>query len=541
MKKLTGKILALFLVCVMVFSFAACGNGTKNADPSASSNSPSAPSENKPTENKPTESNNSPSNENADRVLNVAVMGDSGSLIPMSMSGDGGMQNAALTYMDNLFSYALDKTTFRPNLVTGWDMVSDIQYTLHLREGVSFSNGNAFTAEDIIFSMNLVAKNPLHALAVKSVDFEKTNIIDDYTIDFWLTKYDVGHWKGIAILMVYDAESFDANDSLNPIGTGPYIVKDYVVNSHLTMIARDDYWGDPVQIKEIQFKVIAEESQRVNALTTGDVDISRVPLKDIEYVETLGKYNVVRCNSGQSACAFFNMSEDCILNTPEKRQAICYAIDAESIVDIVFSGQSSTVGWPLTEQMTDLEPDMLNMTGIYADGYNLEKAKEIIDRTGLAGKTLRIVSNGEMQYITTAEIIQASLREVGMDAEIISYDAASWMSILFDPSLFDLALWFCSSPSYSAVDSLNMYPQFIPCGWSGTAREEYLALTTKAVSTVSDEERAPLLRQILEIHEEYVPWYSFAEQIFGVAASDEIGGLEINSIGGINYEELYWN
>ena len=128
-----------------------------------------------------------------------------------------------------------------------------------------------------------------------------------------------------------------------------------------------------------------------------------------------------------------------------------------------------------------------------------------------------------------------------MDAEIINYDAASFMSILYDPSNYEIALWFVSSPSYSAVDSLNMYPQFVTLGWDGPERDEYIALSTKAVSTVSDEEREPLLRQILEIHQYQIPWYSYAEQVFAIVTSKDLGGVHISSNGGINYNNLYWN
>ena len=506
------KILAVLLAVMILLSVTACGGKKADDKPSG-----------------------------YDRPLNVVVTGDSGSLLPLSMSGDGGMQSACLTYMDDLFGYEDDKTTLKPNLVTGYDTVSDIEYTMHLREGVTFSNGNPFTAEDVLFSMNLVASNPLHALAVKSVDFEKTNIIDDHTIDLWLTKYDVGHWHGFCIMICYDAESFDENKlALEPVGTGAYKVKEYVTNSHLTVEAREGYWGDAPKIKEITFKVIGEEAQRVNALTPGDVDISRVPLKDVDYVKSLGKYDVTICNAGQCAVAFFSMAPNGLLNTPEKRAAICYTINGNQVNDVVYSGQSDIVGWPLTEEMTDLKDDMLNLADIYADAGNLEKAKALAEKNGLIGKTIRIISNGEQQYITTAELIQSNLREIGMDAEIINYDAASFMSILYDPSNYEIALWFTSSPSYSAVDSLNMYPQFITLGWEGPERDEYLELSTKAVSTVSDAEREPMLRRLIEIHEEQIPWFGYCEQVFAIVSNKDIQGLHIASNGSINYGHCYW-
>ncbi len=191
--------------------------------------------------------------------------------------------------------------------------------------------------------------------------------------------------------------------------------------------------------------------------------------------------------------------------------------------------------------MTDLEDDMLGMTDIYSEPlYDIERAGQMVEELGLVGETLTIVSNGEEQYTTAAEIIQASLREIGMDANIVNYDSASYMSIIGDPSTFDIALWFTSSPAYSAVDSLNMYPQFVTMGWTGEAREEYIALSTQAVSTVSAEERAPLLRELLALHEEYVPWYAYADMVIATAVSNDIGGMRMSGTGGISWEGLYW-
>ena len=165
-------------------------------------------------------------------------------------------------------------------LATGMDYVSDIQYTLHIREGVTFSNGNTLDANDVLFTMIKNNEDPQFYLNVKAVDFEKTSVIDDYTIDLWYTAFNASQEIGMSQMVILDSESYDPETmSLNPVGTGPYIVTDYVVNSHVTVEARDDYWGDVPAIKTINFKTLNEDSQRVNALETGDVDMASIPIQ----------------------------------------------------------------------------------------------------------------------------------------------------------------------------------------------------------------------------------------------------------------------
>ena len=105
-------------------------------------------------------------------------------------------------------------------LATGLDRKSDLNYTLTIREGVTFSNGNPLTAEDVMFSMELCRDDPQFFLNVKVVDFEKTKVLDDYTIDLWYTEYNASQEPGFASMFILDKESYDEVAlSRNPIGT----------------------------------------------------------------------------------------------------------------------------------------------------------------------------------------------------------------------------------------------------------------------------------------------------------------------------------
>ena len=166
------------------------------------------------------------------------------------------------------------------------------------------------------------------------------------------------------------------------------------------------------------------------------------------------------------------MTPDAPLGTAEARRAVSYAIDRQSIADIVFSGYSSILDWPMTESLIDLEDRFLNMDDTYTTGYDSAKAQTLADESGLTGQSLRIITNGAADYVTMAEIIQNNLSAIGVNSEIINYDQATYFSLLMDESNFDIAIFTPSAPSMLAIDILYNYPIFIPLGWTGEVRDQ---------------------------------------------------------------------
>ncbi len=132
--------------------------------------------------------------------------------------------------------------------------------------------------------------------------------------------------------------------------------------------------GRTSAIKKVVFQVKIEDSQRVNALTTGDVDYAVIPIKDFDYVGSLGGYNVDLQSSAAVECAFFNLSPDGVLGTLEARLAVMHAIDRQALVDMVYGGMVATPSWPVSDAAYGYEPAFGNLE-VYAHGYDVEKAR----------------------------------------------------------------------------------------------------------------------------------------------------------------------
>jgi ABC-type transport system substrate-binding protein len=416
MKRNARKLVALLLVCLMFASVTACGSKSSPppATDSGSAAAPSAPASNSASGESTTAKRD---------TLSVGVFLDTGTLDPVFMTGKGGYLSVQRCYCEPLWDYDYETGERFWVLATAFDRISDIEYTMKIREGVTFSNGNPLTAEDVLFTMKINAADGRAFLNVKAIDLEKTKVVDDYTLDVWYTSFDASQEPGIVQMQIVDAESYDqATYSNNPVGTGPFVVTDYVVNSHVTVERRDDYWGEKPEIKTIYFKSLGELSQRVNAIETGAVDVTLVSTMDIDYLESLGTVKTEVRNVGSSLIAQYNMGANGPLNSVEAREAVSYAINCQAIIDVAYNGKADLIDWGASESLIEIQDRYLNMSELYTDRYNIEKAKELAEKSGLVGKTLRIVTNGDANYITAAEVIQNGLEAINVDAEIINYD-----------------------------------------------------------------------------------------------------------------------
>lgn len=513
MKTLVHKTFALLLCMALVLSAASCGGKSETQKQKEGGAVPD--------------------------TLNVAISGDNGTLIPCKVVG--GFVGVVRQYAETLFDYTIDGKIVWC-LATGVDEVSTSEWIIHLREGVKFSNGNEFDANDLMFTIQYYMSDPTLAAQFSSIDVSRSEVIDKYTFRLAIGAYSSMLMGSLSQMYMMDGESFNEDEMVTkPIGTGPYVVDEYVVNSHLYMVANENYWGAKPKIKNLHFKILNEEAQIVNALETGVVDVASVPAQNIELVKTFENYELVSYYSLFTPTIDFNITEHSIMNDVNARLAVCHAINRQAIVDLVYFGNATVLDYPVSMYCHDYTDDLANLHETYSIGYDVELARQYAEKAGLVGKTITVITNGQPTYVAEAEIIQLNLKEIGVNVEIKNYDTASYWSIAYDPTMFDISLYAVASPQGYAVGMLYEFPMWsnaIKNGWE--KYEQYLALGAQAVANPDPESRKEMLMEMSKMFEEGVLWYGICDMKSTVAVNKNLEGVQLWNSGMMHYGDWSW-
>lgn len=473
---------------------------------------------------------------NADRVLHIAASGDTGTLYPLGLSG--GFVSLQYAFYEPIYTLDSDGNMVM-KLAESYEAIEEhYHYMLKVRKGVTFSNGNPLTASDIIFTAKLCVDDPRFNANSKYIDFEKTTIIDDYTIEVYYTTPVYAQKTAWTQMMIMDEESFDPEYMTNhTIGTGPYAVTDYVVNSHVRADAREDYWGGSPAVKHIEWKVISESAQVINALEIGDIDYaSGVSVSELDYVKSLG-YDLRAFYGGYANTALFSFNG--LLANADARRAVCHAMDRESLCQLMYKGLSEVPRYPTSEHTLDFEERFANVADVYAVGYDVGLAEEYAKKSGLVGQTLKIVTNGTESFNDVATVLVENLSAIGVNAEIVSYDSATYFSTIMDETTFDIALFYLSAPSRLSANIMG-YLSFIPLGWTDEDGQRYKDMCSEILTILDEKERGDAVYEALEYFEEFNPWYAICEAVTVSAISPDVGGIQFYLAGNLYYDDLYW-
>jgi peptide/nickel transport system substrate-binding protein len=519
MNKRIKHFLIPLLCCLLLFTLAACGKNNAENNNNNSEEPKGAP---------------------ARDTIKVAIGGDNGTLVPASISG--GFVGVVRQYMEVLVDFKADGEPVWV-LATDIEEVSTEKWIIHLREGVTFSNGNKFDANDVWFTFEYYLSDPMRSMFLSCFDLENSKIIDDYTIEVALSSYSIQQMGSLSQVYILDAESFDEDDFvMNPIGTGPYVVDEYVINSHLYMKANENYWGEKPKIKNLHYIILNEDAQVVNAIQSGMVDVAAIPAQDLEFVKTLTDYNVETYYTVFAPTVSFNLTQNSIMNNLDARLAVCHALDRQAIVDLVYFGNAEVLDYPVSMHCIDYEPDLGNLHPTYSIGKDVERAREHAEKAGLVGKDIVAITNGGSQYVAEAEILQANMREIGVNVIINNYDAASYFSVSQDPTAYDVALYAAASPQGLAVGLLYEYVLWGAAqyreGWPEYDR--YIELGAAAVANPDPVSRKEMLREMSQMFVDAVPWYGICDMMQGVAIHKDLRGVEFWNSGGMRFVEWYW-
>ncbi|MEZ4711330.1 MAG: ABC transporter substrate-binding protein [Caldilineaceae bacterium] len=338
--------------------------------------------------------------------------------------------NASWTMYDSLIFPEADGT-YSPALADSWEVSDDgLTYTFHLRQDVTFHNGEPFTADSVVYSWQTYSQ-PEVTYANEWSFANNVEKVDDYTVNISTEEPNalllarVAGW-GMIPPKAHAEMGLEAF-AQSPIGTGPFVFKEWVKGDHLTVTANPDYWreGYP-KVDEVLFKFMPESAVRVAAIQAGEIDIApRLSADEADTLASSSDLTVINYPVDRVFyLAFNNMTTG--VDTPimdvKVRQALGHAIDVQSIIDAIFGGAG--------ERATGfLSAGNLGYKAVEPVTYDVEMAKSLLAEAGYADGFDIGMACPEAAYTNINEVcqaIQGYLSEVGVNADLELQEANAY-------------------------------------------------------------------------------------------------------------------
>ncbi len=362
-----------------------------------------------------------------------AAQGPSGTLV-IGLPGEVNAldkANGATEFMNSIsrhitqFPFEINPDgTITPSLAASYEVLDPTHIRLHLRQGVSFTNGEPFNAGVVTFS-NDWSKSQKHANVEDWRGTKEIKVIDDYTVEITLTAPD----PSILSLMAYEYPLYPpvytqkvGMDGYGraPIGTGPFMLQEWAAGGRIVLKANPHYWqpGLP-KLDTVIVEAIPEAATRAAALQAGDVDIARLlPVEQIPQLKTNPNLTVLQPLGTRLYSILFNnitTGKDTPIKDPIVRQALNYAVDKETIVKTILGGYGVVVNSLIGPEMLGYDPSLPPFP------YDPTKAKQLLAQAGYPNGFKIAMACPSGAYVKVEEVCQAVagyLKDVGVTADL---------------------------------------------------------------------------------------------------------------------------
>jgi peptide/nickel transport system substrate-binding protein len=309
-----------------------------------------------------------------------------------------------------------------PDLAERWERSKDgLVWTFYLRRGVKFHKGyGELTAEDVKFSLEKAANRAASGFAAEYSVLDRVDLIDKYTIRLKF-KHRIpaalgllANYHGGYIVSKKAIQEKGEKFKFDPIGTGPFMLKEYAPKEKIVMVSHSEYFRGKPKLNRVEVWFMPDASTREMAFRRGEIDIVGGELEEawVRKMKQLPGTTIDIFGPGETLVLHFNMTKK-PLDDIRVRKAICHAINLNELM--AFLGPS------VTEKL--VSPIPMNYLGgterVPRYELNPEKAKKLLVEAGFPrGFEISMVISEVSVYRRPMELIQEQLRKVGINLKM---------------------------------------------------------------------------------------------------------------------------
>jgi peptide/nickel transport system substrate-binding protein len=458
--------------------------------------------------------------------------------------------DSILSHMVETLVELTPKGEIVPKLAEKWEVSADAtEFTLRLKRGIKFHDGQPFNAEavKINFDRRLDPKAATK-FGFLVAQIASVTVVDEYKVKFktkvpfapmlsYLTHTANGIQSPAALKKSWD------NPVTMPIGSGPFIFKEWVPGTKVVMVQNNNYWGKKPALSEVTFRVIPDDASRLVALETGEVHAAvRIPPFDIPRLQTNPKITILRTPSMRTMFVGFNCLKEPFTDK-RVRQALNYAVNKETILKDLLAGVGRVSDAPIS-------PGIFGYAPIKTYEYNIEKAKAMLAEAGFPEGFETTLHPAVGRYYMDASVATAvvvDLLKVGVKAEIKSMEWGTYLPfILSEKEVAEHNLYILGWQTVTGDADFGLFSLFHSGEWpkKGMAASFYKnekvdQLLELARGSTNPKERMRLYKEAMTLIVDDAPWiFLYSEvQVTGVRAN--VKGMIVHPKEGVISKEAW--
>lgn len=324
-----------------------------------------------------------------------------------------------------------------------------LTYTVKLKDGLKWHDGEALDADDIIFTMETILdeNQKTHFMGYFMVSGEPVTVnkVDDLTVEFVLPAVSVPFLTNLERLKplpehYYGGEADLSTSTLNaePVGSGPFKFKEFASGQRVELERFDDYFDGASSLDNVVFTIIADPNSANTAVLSGELDSRKLSSGDVDTFIDNEDFTVVVYGGGRVDNMVIKQTNEALQNK-DVRKAIAYGINKDEIIQGVFQGSEyASVAYSV------FGPETLYFTeDLEKYERDVDKAKELLKGAGYETLDLRLAyTNTSDQLEATGLIIQQQLAEAGINIELMPLERGAFVEGLTNPDSTDFDLAF---------------------------------------------------------------------------------------------------
>ena len=442
------------------------------------------------------------------------------------------------------------------DLAESWDVSEDgTVFTFQLREGVTWHDGEPFTAEDVVFTYERIltpemgARMHTNFLIIAGAeefaagDADTVSGIEqlgDLEVQFTLSEPSATFLVDMAITNAHTMLPKHVVESIAPAdfatseyatrrpfpGVGPYVFDVYETDQYFDLVAYPDYFRGAPQIERIRVQIIPDNNTRLVALENGEIDIAQgVPTQEYARVQSLeGIATYLQPSpSGTGLFVDSDQSKDdpkkVAMRTPQFRQALYHALDIDALVNDVLEGIPARENCVILQEWA-CSPNLVEYE------FNPDLARELLAEAGWD-------NSWEVDWMVLAPqvepvhaVMQQMWADVGLNKVPRTVDGPTFVENFYQNGTFDVTIvgYGAGADPNVAANNFFVCGQIYPNGFNGTryCNDRVTELVQLGKTTVAQEERAVIYQEFTEIANEELPLLPLWVNPIITAASENV-------------------